>query len=76
MLINQDVLVIIGLIGHFLFFSVLRQFKIVKLTHQPGEYKTKLPLHIVWMSNITKILSVSFINKRNTKQSVKKKNND
>jgi hypothetical protein len=43
----------------FCFFSVLRQFKIVKPTRQPWEkqqaLKTTLPLHVVWMSNMTKI---------------------
>jgi hypothetical protein len=36
------------------FFSVLRQFKIVKPTRQPGEKQTsfekqKLSMHVVWM---------------------------
>jgi hypothetical protein len=47
------------------FFSVLRQFKIVKPTRQLGDktnklWKTKLSLHVVWMWNITKIWSISF----------------
>jgi hypothetical protein len=42
------------------FFSVLRQFKIVKPTRKPGEKtnkfkKAKLPLPVVWLSHITKI---------------------
>jgi hypothetical protein len=48
------------LLSHFLFLSVLRQFKIVKLTRQQGKKtnklkKTKVPLHVLWMRNITKI---------------------
>jgi hypothetical protein len=50
---------IFGHLGHFLFFPVLRQFKIVKFTRHPGEktnelLKTKLPLHALWTSNLTK----------------------
>jgi hypothetical protein len=47
-------------LSHFLFLPVLRQFKIVKPTHQQGEKtnklkKTEVPLHVLWMRNITKI---------------------
>jgi hypothetical protein len=50
-----------GFFGGFFCFSFLRQFKIVNPTRQPGEKttklcKSKLPLHVVWMSNVTKTL--------------------
>jgi hypothetical protein len=33
--------------------------------------ETKLPMHVAWASDFTKIGSISFINKGNSKQSVK-----
>jgi hypothetical protein len=67
--------------GKAIFRSVLRQFKIVKPTHQQGEktnklFKRKNAFACCMDGNTTKIRSIPFINKGNTQQRVKMKNND
>jgi hypothetical protein len=73
----------IGLVrGHLCFkthlvFSVLRQFKIVKPTRQPGEktnklLKTKLSLHIVWTWNNKSLIYFIYQQRKYSRKSIDK----